>query len=155
MVKEGIFREDLYFRLAVIPLIIPPLRNRKADILPLSRFFVEKYARNMQIPTPIISKNLGDQLESYEWPGNVRELENAIERAIVISDNSELIWEDFLLGQAEEVKDSLSLAKYIEEKSAEYIKLKLDEHQGQKIETAKALGIERSTLYRLIKKYNL
>ena len=83
---EGSFREDLYYRLNVFPIFIPPLRQRRADVLPLADHFVEKYAREHGKTIKRISTPAIDQLASYHWPGNVRELENTIERAVLMAD---------------------------------------------------------------------
>lgn len=83
-VKAKLFREDLFYRLNVIPLHIPPLRERQEDILPLTQFFVEKYARMNGIPTKTLTSKAQQALLSYEWPGNIRELSNVIERAIIL-----------------------------------------------------------------------
>jgi two-component system response regulator FlrC len=85
-VKEGQFREDLYFRLAVFPIRIPPLRDRKADIEPLSRYFLSQYSRTMGRSNMVLSPACLDVLQHHAWPGNVRELENAIQRALLLCD---------------------------------------------------------------------
>jgi len=87
LVKEGKFREDLYYRLNVFPLLLPPLRERGSDILLLSDYFVEKYAKLHDSPVRRISTPAIDALMAYHWPGNVRELENVIERAVILSDD--------------------------------------------------------------------
>ena len=83
---EGSFRQDLYYRLNVFPIFIPPLRERRADVLPLADHFAEKYAREHGKTIKRISTPAIDQLASYHWPGNVRELENTIERAVLMAD---------------------------------------------------------------------
>jgi Nif-specific regulatory protein len=86
-VAEGSFREDLYYRLNVFPLLLPPLRDRGSDIMLLADFFVEKYAKIHSVPVRRISTPAIDALMAYHWPGNVRELENVIERALILSDD--------------------------------------------------------------------
>jgi len=91
MVQQGKFREDLYFRLQVFPVIIPPLRERKGDIIPLVNHFIVKKSREMRLSVPpVLPVNVVDTLLSYSWPGNVRELENAVERALILNQNKPL-----------------------------------------------------------------
>jgi len=85
LIREGKFREDLYYRLNIFPIVVPPLRNRKTDIPLLADYFIEKYAREIGKEIGRISAPAIDLLMSYTWPGNVRELENCIERAIILS----------------------------------------------------------------------
>lgn len=85
-VKNGRFREDLFYRLNVIPLVVPPLRERKEDIVPLSRHFLTKYCKEMKRPEMGISRQALEAMELYDWPGNVRELENAVERLVALTD---------------------------------------------------------------------
>ena len=93
LVAKGLFREDLFFRLNVFPIVIPPLRQRKADISALVRHFVEKKCREMGLQnTPEVSQGAMEQLMDYDWPGNVRELDNIIERAIILSGGKELVF---------------------------------------------------------------
>src|SRR5262249_16532741 len=83
-VDEGRFRDDLFYRLSVFPIEVPPLRQRREDIAPLVAHFVKQSARRMNRPEPQISKSALDQLATYQWPGNVRELQNIVERAIIV-----------------------------------------------------------------------
>jgi DNA-binding NtrC family response regulator len=94
LVDEGTFREDLYYRINVFSIFVPPLRERRADILPLSMHFINKYARSMGKPMKKISPEAETKLLSYNWPGNIRELENAIERAMVVGKKPEITPED-------------------------------------------------------------
>jgi two-component system response regulator FlrC len=87
-VREGKFREDLYFRIAVFPIRIPPLRERRMDILPLSQHFLVRYGRTMGRPGMQLSERSQQALQNHPWPGNVRELENAIQRALLLSDST-------------------------------------------------------------------
>lgn len=90
LVESGQFREDLYYRLNVVPIALPPLRERSQDIEPLARFFARRYAEVNKSPVPDLSAAVVAALKGYDWPGNVRELENAVERLIVLSDNGHL-----------------------------------------------------------------
>src|SRR5260370_18117287 len=83
-VDEGRFRQDLFYRLSVFPIDVPPLRERREDIAPLLAHFIRQSARRMNRPEPQISKTALDQLATYHWPGNVRELQNTVERAIIL-----------------------------------------------------------------------
>lgn len=98
MVSEGRFREDLYFRLNVFPIIIPPLKDRKGDISSLAQHFINKKAREMGLhKIPSLSPDALDRLKAYHWPGNIRELENAVERALILNNGSPLAFEEFEL----------------------------------------------------------
>jgi two-component system response regulator PilR (NtrC family) len=90
-VAGGAFREDLYYRLNVVPIHLPPLRERREDIPPLAEHFLEKYAEQMQKPVRSISHAAAAQLQAYSWPGNVRELENVIERAVALEQSSSVL----------------------------------------------------------------
>jgi len=91
LVEQGHFREDLYYRLNVVPIVLPPLRERREDIVPLAQFFLKKYVeQNKLSPAPELSSEVIAALKAHDWPGNVRELENAIERLVVLSDNGHL-----------------------------------------------------------------
>jgi DNA-binding NtrC family response regulator len=166
-VQEGRFREDLFFRLNVIPIYMPPLRERRDDILPLSEYFLKKYALMNNAHVKGFTKDCVSKLESYEWKGNVRELENAIERAVVLS-NSEFIQPDELPTEEIYVMSSEVTQKgpkgisFEEEKPVtldelckKYIQFIFDKNDGAKEQTAKDLGIDRKTLYRKLKEMNL
>jgi len=167
-VKEGRFREDLYFRLNVIPITMPPLRERKEDIFPLSEYFLKKFSLMNNTSVKGFTKDAILQLENYPWKGNVRELENAIERAVVLA-NTELIDASDLpqLDNIEPREASLKGIQHIDlmptasqpasldEIARRYIQHVFDLNQGAKEQTAKDLGIDRKTLYRKLKEMNL
>ena len=90
-VADRRFREDLYFRLSVLPITIPPLRDRADDILLLARHFVERFCREMNKPVMTVTEDAQEALRAYSWPGNVRELQNCIERAVILSDGDRLL----------------------------------------------------------------
>ena len=92
MVREGTFREDLWYRLSVLPIRIPPLRLRREDIPSLVRYFVARKAREMTLPVPHIARRDLQRLQAYHWPGNVRELENVVERALILSRAGRLVF---------------------------------------------------------------
>ncbi|MBA2403865.1 MAG: sigma-54-dependent Fis family transcriptional regulator [Bdellovibrionales bacterium] len=169
-VAEGRFREDLYFRLNVIPIYMPPLRERKDDILPLSEYFLKKFSLMNNVQVKGFSKEAIQKLENHEWKGNVRELENAIERAVVLS-TSEILQVDDLPTEdvfrnegpsgssGEAPKKGLSFEDdkpiTLDELSKKYIQHIFEKNGGAKEQTAKDLGIDRKTLYRKLKEMNL
>ena len=155
-VKDGSFREDLYYRLNVVPLFMPPLRERKDDIMPLVDFFIKKFAARTGKSIKGITPQVKDIIMSHSWPGNVRELENAIERAIVLS-RSELIDADSLLAfkpidsDQKMITDNLNLAELEKQAIAEALR----RTQGNQIEAAALLGIHRNTIRNKMKQYGL
>jgi DNA-binding NtrC family response regulator len=152
-VADGSFREDLYYRLNVFSLYLPPLRERKSDIPTLARHFVDKYARAMGKPGLAVSAEAMDAMVRYDWPGNVRELENAIERAMVIGKPPAIRPEDMpfqVLGE-EHVPSAGSLASV--EKA--HIDAVLRENKWNISRSAEILHIDRATLYHKIEKYGL
>ena len=159
LVKEKVFREDLYYRLNVIPINLPPLRERKEDIPLLVNSFLEKYALDGQ-GAKHISKDAMKMLMQGPWRGNVRELENAIERACVLSARDELGSEDFELGQPAMEKGSILSAltedyPSLNDIEAYYIQRVLEHTHYHKEKTAAILGINRRTLLRKEKVYRI
>ncbi|HXV59851.1 MAG TPA: sigma-54 dependent transcriptional regulator [Vicinamibacteria bacterium] len=157
-VSEGRFREDLFFRLNVIPVRIPPLRERKDDVLPLARHFLSIQARTSGRLLRL-SDAAEKALVSHSWPGNVRELANAIERASVLTRTDELRAEDLLLvsGALESVArdeggSSETLQECLDRAAAERIREALEATGGRRAEAAARLGIERTTLFRWMKR---
>lgn len=161
-VKEGRFREDLYYRLAVIPLRIPPLRERREDIPLLVQHFLSQYSQRSGQPAKRISAQALQQLMNAPWPGNVRELEHTIERAVVLSPGPEILPDSLILepimssAQATPGLESIKHARAVLD-SAERDKLHtaLDHARGNRSRAAKLLGISRTTLYEKIKRYGL
>jgi len=153
MLQEGTFREDLYFRLNVFSIAIPPLRERREDIPLLAQHFLERYARSMNRPFQEFEPRALDLLVRHAWPGNVRELANAIERALVVGKPPTVRAEDLPLrpGTGEGAPPGDSLAE-IERLHIEKMLLR---HEGNVTHAAEALGIDRVTLYNKIKKYGL
>ncbi len=155
-VKDGAFREDLFYRLNVIPIFIPPLRERREDILPLTEFFIEKYNRKNSKSVRGVTPEAKDLLLRHAWPGNVRELENLVERAIVLS--------------ASDVIDVADIDPFVKnhiDKGPAFDTLVLDELEkraivealkrtnGSLIEASELLGIHRNTLRTKIQKYKI
>jgi two-component system response regulator HydG len=157
LVDEGRFRHDLYFRLNVIPLYIPPISERREDILPLARFFIERYCKRTDRKLIGLSKEAAQKLEIYSWPGNVRELENTIERAMILAEADELASDDILIenytGSKEQVYDfSRMTLRDLERRHIEEMLICCGWNQR---EAAKRLSIGYNTLWRKIKEYGL
>lgn len=159
-VNIGDFRSDLFYRLNVIPIQIPPLRERKDDIPVLANYFLDKYCDKLNIPSKRFSEEAIEALEAYNWPGNVRELENAIERAVVMQHDRVITPNDFDQSILEANESTLSeTLSYefpsLEELEKEYILKVLGETDWTVKEAAIILGIDHSTLHRKIKRYGL
>ncbi|MCB0265367.1 MAG: sigma-54-dependent Fis family transcriptional regulator [Calditrichaeota bacterium] len=154
LVEEGLFREDLYYRINVFTIVIPPLRERRADILPLARHFIGKYARAMGRPQKSISPEAEAILLRHPWPGNVRELENAIERAMVVGKKPAVAAEDLPLQVNNSNHDS-GETQTLEELEKQHIIKVLGEAAGNVTQAAGVLGIDRVTLYNKLKKYKI
>ncbi|MFI5342060.1 MAG: sigma-54-dependent transcriptional regulator [Candidatus Methylomirabilales bacterium] len=154
--KEGRFRQDLYYRLNVVTLVLPPLRERKGDVEPLARHFVEKYSAELKRwPSPISPAALAI-LTQYKWPGNVRELENAIERAVVLSVGSEIGPKDLplLMDKPSDEASEESAGTYHEavlQFKRELLRSALAQASGNQTRAAEALGLQRTYLSRLLK----
>jgi DNA-binding NtrC family response regulator len=160
-VKQENFRADLFYRLNVIPIQLPPLRKRRDDIPLLVNHFLAKYNENIDAKSQkVITKSAMDILVNYSWPGNVRELENVIERAVILSDGNE-IKTDALpdkIRQKEPNSQRLIMDKVqvtLEELEREYLIKVLDDTNWQKKKASAILGINASTLYRKIQRYGL
>ena len=151
MVKSGNFREDLYYRLNVVNIAIPPLRERTEDIPLLVNHFIKKYCSSMSRDMISIDPAALKHLENFEFPGNVRELENMIERAIVIGNGREIKLRDLPMGK-EAINSSVESLDELEKRHVEMI---LNKYAWNVSRSAKALNVDRVTLYNKIKKYNL
>ena len=155
-IREGKFREDLYYRLNVLPIYLPPLRERKEDIPLLVQHFLEKYSRQNGLRIKSLSKKCLDMMMQYEWPGNVRELENVIERAVVMSEGETIFPENISLSSPVQ-KMSLSFPEEItlEEMEKRLILHTLQRTGGNRTEAAKILGISVRTVRNKLKKYGM
>jgi DNA-binding NtrC family response regulator len=158
-VGAGRFREDLFFRLNVIPIAIAPLRERREDVLPLARHFLARHAREAGRQL-VFSPDAEQALQAHSWPGNVRELENAVERAVVLARESAIVPEDLLLEAGMPRRDvppspDGSLQDVLDRAAAERIRTALEDAGGQRGEAARVLGIDRTTLYRMMKRLGL
>jgi DNA-binding NtrC family response regulator len=152
-IREGCFREDLFYRLNVVAFCMPPLRQRKQDIPLLARHFLQRFTQEAHRPIDKISREAMDEMMLYDWPGNVRELQNAIERAVVVSKNRQIAPEDLpILCRAPEAAAS---RHSLEQMEKAHILQTLNEHEWNIARSARVLRIDRSTLYSKIKRYAL
>ncbi|MGH8016504.1 MAG: sigma-54 interaction domain-containing protein, partial [Candidatus Zixiibacteriota bacterium] len=159
-VKHGRFRADLFYRLNVIPIVIPPLRDRSDDIRILVDHFIKKFCSKVNMPPKTISGEAMEILLRYSWPGNVRELENTIERAVLLNRTGTLGTSDFpeKVVKAEPqamVSEADPKTPTLESIEKAYIHYVMSQAGGKKSKAAKILGIDASTLYRKLDKYNL
>lgn len=152
-VKKGGFREDLYYRLNVINIVIPPLRERADDIPGLSAHFLLKYSRKTSKQIEGFTSRAMETLNGYPWPGNVRELENVIERAVILCDTEKIDIED--LSITLQPLKVLSANPSLEEIEKDYILRVLKEANGNQSKASQILGIDRKTLYLKLKKYGI
>jgi DNA-binding NtrC family response regulator len=157
MVKEGTFRSDLYYRLNVVNLEVPPLRQRKEDILPLAEYFLGNQAAFYNEPPKTLSESIKTLLLNYSWPGNVRELANAIERAYVLTTGREIKSAalPFEIIIAESISYPRNELPTLDEVKRKIITQTLAFTKGRKLAAAEILGVERRCLNRLIKKLNI
>ena len=152
--ENHVFREDLYYRLKVVPLDMPPLRERKEDIIPLAQHFLKKFSKEHRKPPVTLSPEAEGALLMHPWPGNVRELENLISRSVVLSPRSVLKPSDlgFALDQIPTDVNLKFAKKAIE---MDFVKKALSRNGGVVSRAARELGISRVNLYELIEKYNI
>ncbi len=167
LVKQGKFREDLYYRLNVVPITLPALRERKEDIPPLINYFMRKYSDRLKISKPDISPETLDLLIKYHWPGNVRELENVVEHALVFASNEKItvrslpenlkmvesISEKINLDLKE--RDRIDFHNAVSEFERNLIKWAYKKANGNQVNMAEILGIPRTTLRNKMSKLNL
>jgi len=161
-VSKGRFREDLFYRLNVIPFHVPPLRERREDVPLLLSHFLKEFARETAREVPVISKEAVEILCAYRWPGNVRELRNMVERLVIMARSNTITPEDIpsnIKGAQPAQSGNLFSGSLLKEArrdfEREFIMRKLKEFGGNIARTAEAIGIERSHLYRKIKSYGI
>jgi len=154
IIKEGKFREDLYYRLNVMDIYIPPLRERRGDIVPLTQHFLHKYTKKENKKITAFTKEAMDTLLSYGFPGNVRELENIVERAVILEKNTtihaESLPQTIKLFEVETI--SPNRVRTIDELNREYAEKILDFVDHNRSKAAELLGISRTSLWRILKK---
>ena len=159
LVQEGAFREELYYRLNVISVFVPPLRDRRADIIPIAEHYLEVYSSKMNKKTLKLSPEARQGMIRYEWPGNVRELENAIERAVVLAQRDIIYLSDLPFNDHHQHPGVLQRATSgqwgIKRLEKEYILDILADCSGNHSQAAKQLGIARNTLWRKLKEYGV
>jgi two-component system response regulator HydG len=158
-IAAGRFREDLYFRLAVIPIHLPALRERPEDILPLARHFLATWNQKLGRSIEPLGEEVERRLLAHAWPGNVRELENAIERGIVLASADRIDPDDLLLDESPDPQRDASrpgdLQAFLDAAARERIETALAASGGKRVEAARQLGIDRTTLYRLMRRHGL
>jgi two-component system, NtrC family, response regulator AtoC len=157
MVEKETFRQDLFYRINVIPILIPPLKERKEDILPLAEYFIEKHIQKNSTVKPGLDRQTINLLEAYPWPGNVRELENVIERALVLTKTENIMPED-LPGEvqnSDSAEASLNASISMKDIEKKHIMKVLEITNWNQTEAAKLLGIGYNTLWRKIKAYEI
>jgi two-component system nitrogen regulation response regulator NtrX len=156
-IRHGTFREDLYFRLAVVPIDVPPLRERVQDIPELANHFLRQASARFGRKPKSLSPSALEALAAYRWPGNVRELKNLIERLMILSPAEEIGRKDlqFSPDEAEPVPADAPLRDAREDFERRYILAALRRHRGNVSRAAEALQIERSNLYRKLKSYGI
>ncbi len=154
LVSEGRFREDLYYRINTVHIALPPLRERKEDIMPLAQLFLNRFALRYHRPLTGISDDAADALKEYRWSGNIRELQNCIEKAVILSDGTTLTVKDLQLERSD--KPAGTTIRAVSESEEERLIRDAMERTGGNISaSAKMLGISRPTLYSKLKKYGL
>lgn len=157
-VEKGTFREDLYYRLSVIPIYVPPLRERKGDIEILIEHFLKVKAIKLGKPIPKIRHDIYEKIINYNWPGNVREMENCIENIVNLDGNTSFNFKIEGLSK-EQSNSSEKILEYdmcsLEQWELKAIKSCIDKCNGNITKTSRILGINRSTLYSKLKKYNI
>jgi len=153
MVADGLFREDLLYRINTIELTLPPLRSRIDDLPALVEHFVAKYARKYNRQAKPASREALAALARHTWPGNIRELSHAVERAVILGDSEVLSPNDFIL--AKQDRSSAALSLNLEENEKRIVSLALQRAEGNVSRAAEALGITRAALYRRMEKFDL
>ncbi|HEX4343288.1 MAG TPA: sigma-54 dependent transcriptional regulator [Verrucomicrobiae bacterium] len=156
-IKDGKMREDLFYRISAISVYLPPLRERRDDIIPLANSFLKRFSAQANRPITGFSTSAADRLTGFSWPGNVRQLQNEIQRAVLMSEGSEVDGPDLSFTSAktsdeESMDTNFTLLEGVERNA---IIQMLKETGGNKLETAKRLGIGRQTLYNKIKAYGI
>jgi transcriptional regulator with PAS, ATPase and Fis domain len=151
MVREGLFREDLLYRINTIQIELPPLRDRGNDIFVLAEFFLKKYAYKYNKPNLKINQQAHEKLLKYSWPGNIRELQHTIEKSVILSESTILKPDDLYLRHSNTVTNNNSFTT-LEEMEKQMIQQALEKNNGNFTAAADQLGITRQTLYNRFKK---
>ena len=156
-IRRGAFRDDLYFRLAVVPIQVPPLRERAEDIPQMAHHFLAEAARHFGMRPKRLAPDAVEALQAYRWPGNVRELKNLIERRLILTKGEEIRADDLPIGEADSdhLPVNAPLKDAREDFERRYILAALKRHRGNVTRTAEALQVERSNLHRKLKSYGI
>ena len=166
-IAEGRFREDLYYRLSVIPILVPPLRERREDIPLLARHFLESFRKTMEKPIEAISPEAITRLESYDWPGNVRELENTMERAVALESGPQIslrVLPDRIAGYSDASAthasgdfpaEGVDFEKEIAQAERSYLQAALEKAGGVRTRASELLKISYRSFRHYAKKHNL
>ena len=162
LIAAGTFREDLYYRLNVVKIHIPPLRQRPEDILPLTYHFLKEFSNSYNKPVISLKSSAETLLLNFNWPGNVRQLKNAVEKMVIFCHTSEIEYEDVIkaleleaTGEPEYSDSEQHLKNAINDFEKKYIMKTLQKHAGRISETAQVLGIDRSNLFKKMRKLGL
>lgn len=150
-VKKGNFREDLYYRILGLPILIPPLRDRAGDKIILAKHFLEAFCLDNSFEIKEVSKRAKEKILNYHWPGNVRELKAVIELAAVMSNNHLIEEEDIMLNSSNNSLQILEQEMTLDEYTRHIISFYLNKHNSNVVEVAKKLNVGKSTIYRMIK----
>jgi DNA-binding NtrC family response regulator len=153
MVKNGHFREDLFYRINTVQIEIPPLRDRGNDVIKLAEYYLNYYARKYERCSLKFNGKTLEKLRNHPWPGNVRELRHAVEKAVILAESDELMPEDFNFSASSDSSPFKNLS--LEEAEKTLIATAMKNHRGNISEAARELGIGRQTLYRKIEKYRI
>jgi two-component system nitrogen regulation response regulator NtrX len=162
-IEAGRFREDLYYRLNVVPIHVPPLRDRREDIPDLVRHFAARRSGPAEFPVRPIQAEAVERLQAMDWPGNVRELRNTVERLLILAAGPEVTAADVaqLVGEGEggglsgELAQATTFSEFKDRAERAFILRKLREHDWNVSETARAVDMPRSNLYKKIERYGL
>jgi two-component system NtrC family response regulator len=151
----GIFREDLFYRLAVVQIILPPLRDRENDVRMLAQFFLKKFAAQVKKPGIAFDQNALRALKKHSWPGNVRELENCIRRAVIMAEGRRVTVKDLELSPSATGANAATLKDAREAVERQMVQQALRRHGGKIAPAAVELGLSRPTLYELMEKLGI
>lgn len=155
LVQEGKFREDLYYRINTVELLIPPLFDRPEDIEVLVQHFLKKYAAHYHKQDRHVSADIMKAIQKYRWPGNVRELQHAVERAVILSESAQLTLEDFGIAKHDQSGELIFDHLNLEKLEAWAIKKAIDKHKGNISHAAHELGLSRGAMYRRMERYGI
>ncbi|MEJ2576128.1 MAG: PEP-CTERM-box response regulator transcription factor [Gammaproteobacteria bacterium] len=155
LIREGAFREDLYYRINEATISVPPLRERSGDAVLLARTFLERYAQQLKRPIKGFTPQALQAVEHHPWPGNVRELENRVKRAVIMADGTRVTEEDLELGEVRSDPEPFNLREVREQAESQAILRAMSHTHDNVSKTAELLGVTRPTLYNLMRKYGI